>query len=62
MAVLLLVLGIAGAALTLLGFVTTTYPVVAVGVALIFAAFFAFARSQQGTPAPAKSDDSMPPR
>jgi hypothetical protein len=59
MPVLYLALGIAGVALALVGFFSSVYPLVAVGVAMIFAAFFLFVRTNQGTPAPAKRDDSL---
>lgn len=57
MAVAYIIMGIVGMALALFGIVQALYPVVAIGVALILAAFFWFVRSGQGTPAPAKEDD-----
>ena len=62
MPVLYLALGIAGVALALFGFFSSVYALVAVGVAMIPAAFFLFVRTKQGTPAPAKGDDSLPTR
>ena len=41
----------------LLGILRVNYLVVAVGGALVFAAFFWFARSNQRSPAPAQPDD-----
>lgn len=61
MAVLYLVLGIVGSALALFGFFSQVYVLVALGVAMIFAAFFLFVRTNQGTPAPAKGEESFPP-
>jgi hypothetical protein len=58
---LFLLLGIAGTALALVGFFSGAYVLVALGVAMIFGAFFSFVRSNQGTPAPAR-DDSTPLR
>ena len=62
MAVSYIVLGIVGCALALFGFFSQIYPLVALGVAMIFGAFFLFVRTNQGTPAPAKSEESLPPR
>ncbi len=62
MAVSYIVLGIVGSALALFGFFSQVYALVAVGVAMIFGAFFFFVRTNQGTPAPAKTDESLPPR
>jgi hypothetical protein len=45
-------------ALALFGIMRPLYPVVAVGVVLIFAAFFWFVRTNQGTPA-RQGDDSI---
>jgi hypothetical protein len=52
--------GIVGMALALFGAMRSLYPLVALGVVLIFAAFFWFARTNQGSPAPAKDEESMP--
>lgn len=54
-----LILGIIGMAFALIGIFAVNYLVVAVGGALVFAAFFWFARSNQGSPAPAQPDDSV---
>ena len=62
MAVSYLILGIAGSALALSGFFSQIYVLVALGVAMILAAFFVFVRTNQSTPAPAKGEDSFPPR
>ncbi len=62
MAVAYLVMGIAGTALALFGFFSQVYPLVALGAAMIFGAFFLFVRTNQGTPAPAKTEESLPPR
>lgn len=62
MAVRYIVLGVVGMALALFGILRTLYPVVAVGVVLIFAAFFWFVRTNQGTAAPGKDDDSIASR
>ena len=56
MAVSYLVLGIVGSVLALFGFFSQTYVLVALGVAMIFGAFFLFVRTNQGTPAPVKDD------
>ena len=53
-----LIVGILGMALALFGIMRTLYPLVAIGVVLILAAFFWFSRTNQGTPAPANGDDS----
>ena len=58
MAALSIVLGLAGMAIALAGALAPIYPLVAVGVVLIFAAFFLFSRTNQGTPAPAGPDES----
>jgi hypothetical protein len=57
-----LALGILGLALGLVGTLRAIYPLAALGAALIFAAFFWFARTGQGSPAPGKEDDSIPSR
>jgi hypothetical protein len=50
-------------ALALFGILEVLYPLVALGAAMVFAAFFLFARTNQGTPAPAKEHgDSVPNR
>ena len=46
-------------AIALTGILMVNYLVAALGGALVFAAFFWFARSNQGTPAPAQPDDSV---
>ncbi len=53
-----LIVGILGMALALFGIMRTQYPLVAIGIVLILAAFFWFSRTNQGTPAPAKGDAS----
>ena len=58
MAALYIVIGIAGMALALIGAMAPIYPLVAIGVVMIFAAFFLFSRTNQGTPAPAHPGDS----
>jgi uncharacterized membrane protein YbaN (DUF454 family) len=55
-----LALGILGLVIGLVGTLKPIYPLAVVGAAMIFAAFFWFARTGQGTPAPAKHDDSIP--
>lgn len=60
MAALYIVLGLLGSALALYGALEQIYVLVAVGVVVIFAAFFLFARTNQGTPAPAGPDESSP--
>jgi hypothetical protein len=57
-AALYIVIGIAGMGLALAGVLGSLYPLVALGVVMIFAAFFLFARTNQGTPAPAGPEDS----
>jgi hypothetical protein len=58
-----LVLGIVGLVIGLVGTLRAIYPLAALGAALIFAAFFWFARSGQGSPAPGvKEDDRIPTR
>jgi uncharacterized membrane protein YbaN (DUF454 family) len=52
--------GIIGMALALYGIMRPLYPLAAVGAALIVAAFFWFARTNQGTPAPARGEESRP--
>jgi hypothetical protein len=56
--VLYLAIGTLGMAAALIGVFGAIYPLVAVGVAMIFAAFFLFVRTNQGTPAPAKGDSA----
>ena len=58
MAALFILIGIAGMALALTGAMVTIYPLAAVGVVMILAAFFLFARTDQGPPAPAHPDES----
>jgi hypothetical protein len=41
-------------AVTLVGILRALYPLVAIGVVLIFAAFFWFVRTDQSSPAPGK--------
>jgi hypothetical protein len=53
-------LGIVGMAVALVGILKTLYPLVALGVVLIIAAFFWFSSTNQGTPAPGKGSDSIP--
>ena len=63
MPALYIALGIAGMAIALFGILQVVYALVALGAALVFAAFFLFARTNQGTPAPAKEKgDSVPRR
>jgi uncharacterized membrane protein YbaN (DUF454 family) len=57
-AALYIVIGLAGMAIALVGAMQPVYPLVAVGVVMIFAAFFLFSRTNQGTPAPAGPDES----
>jgi uncharacterized protein YqgC (DUF456 family) len=57
-AALYVLIGIAGMALALIGAIQPIYPLVAVGVVMIFAAFFLFSRTNQGTPAQAGPDKS----
>lgn len=57
MTVAYIIVGIVGMAVALFGIVQTLYWVVAIGMALILGAFLWFARSGQGSPAPAKEDD-----
>jgi hypothetical protein len=54
--VLYLAIGILGMAAALVGVFGAIYPLAAVGAAMIFAAFFLFVRTNQGTPAPANGD------
>ena len=58
MAALSIILGVLGSALALFGALQQVYVLVAVGVAMVFAAFFLFARTNQGTPAPAGPEES----
>lgn len=58
MAALYILIGIAGMAVALVGAMVPIYPLVAIGVVMIFAAFFLFSRTNQGTPAPAHPDES----
>ena len=58
MAALYIVLGVLGSALALFGALQQVYLLVALGVVLIFAAFFLFSRTNQGTPAPAGPEES----
>ncbi|HVL04403.1 MAG TPA: hypothetical protein VM388_00300 [Acidimicrobiales bacterium] len=58
MPALYILIGVAGMALALIGVFQQLYLLVALGVAMIFAAFFLFARTNQGTPAPAGPDDA----
>ena len=58
MAALYILIGIAGMAVALIGAMVPIYPLVALGVVAIFAAFFLFSRTNQGTPAPAHPDES----
>ena len=58
MAALYILIGIAGMAVALTGAMVPIYPLVAVGVVMILAAFFMFSRTDQGTPAPAHPDES----
>ncbi len=58
MAALYIILGVAGMALALFGALAQVYVLVAAGVVLIFAAFFLFSRTNQGTPAPAGPEES----
>lgn len=58
MAALYILIGIAGMGLALVGALSSVYPLVALGVVMIFAAFFLFSRTNQGTPAPAGPEDS----
>jgi EamA domain-containing membrane protein RarD len=53
-----IVLGLAGVALALAGFAEQLYPLVALGAAMVFGAFFLFARTNQGSPAPAGPEES----
>jgi len=55
---LYILIGLAGMALALIGVFQQLYPLVALGVATIFAAFFLFARTNQSTPAPAGPDEA----
>jgi uncharacterized protein YqgC (DUF456 family) len=57
-AALYILIGIAGMALALVGAIQPIYPLVALGVVMIFAAFFLFSRTNQGTPAPAGPEES----
>lgn len=57
MAALYIVLGLLGSTLALFGAFEQIYLLVAAGVVLIFAAFFLFSRTNQGTPAPAGPDE-----
>ena len=57
-AALYLLIGIAGMALALIGAMVPIYALAAIGAAMIFAAFFMFSRTNQGTPAPAHPDES----
>ena len=56
MTVRYLIVGIFGMALASFGIIRTLYPLVAIGIVVILAAFFWFSRTNQGTPAPAKGD------
>ncbi len=58
MAALYIVLGVLGSALALFGALEQVYVLVALGVVVIFAAFFLFSRTNQGTPAPAGPEES----
>jgi hypothetical protein len=58
-AALYIILGVLGSALALFGALQQVYVLVALGVVLIFAAFFLFARTNQGPPAPAGPDESQ---
>jgi hypothetical protein len=58
-AALYILIGIAGLAVALVGAMVPIYPLAAIGVVMIFAAFFLFARTNQGTPAPAHPDESL---
>lgn len=58
MAALYIILGVAGMALAVFGALQQVYVLVALGVVLILAAFFLFARTNQGTPAPAGPEES----
>lgn len=58
MAAIYILIGIAGMAVALIGAMVPIYPLCAVGVVMIFAAFFLFSRTNQGTPAPAHPDES----
>jgi hypothetical protein len=55
MAVRHIALGVIGMAVTLVGILRALYPLVAIGVVLIFAAFFWFSRTNQGSRAPGKA-------
>jgi hypothetical protein len=57
-AALYIILGVLGSALALFGALQQVYVLVAAGVVLILAAFFLFARTNQGTPAPAGPEES----
>jgi hypothetical protein len=57
-AALYILMGIAGMALALIGAMVPIYPLAAIGAVMIFAAFFLFSRTNQGTPAPAHPDGS----
>ena len=58
MPALYILIGIAGMAAALIGVMQSLYPLVAVGVGMVFAAFFLFSRTNQGTPAPAGPEES----
>ena len=58
MAALYIVLGVLGSALALFGALQQVYVLVGLGVVMIFAAFFLFSRTNQGTPAPAGPEES----
>jgi hypothetical protein len=55
-AVLYIAVGLVGLALALVGIFQVLYVLAALGAALIFAAFFLFMRTNQGTPGPGKGD------
>jgi hypothetical protein len=57
-AALYLILGVLGSALALFGAFKQLYVLVGAGVVMIFAAFFLFSRTNQGTPAPAGPEES----
>ena len=58
MPALYILVGVAGMAAALVGVMRPLYPLVAVGVVMIFGAFFLFSRTNQGTPAPAGPEES----
>lgn len=55
-----LVLGILGLVLGLIGVLQTNYVLAGLGAVLIFAGFFWFVRTGQGSPAPGREDGSLP--